>query len=127
MRGFFSKLGFGSSVRATPEDPELKVELERYEKLKQSLLVVQKAAVHLESVSVSFAKAMEEMGNSLSNIMLWPDSKCKSMKLFKLTGKKKAIMEDTLTKEMTRITKSLGQKIAYVVMILLSVSLFHHS
>ena len=113
MRGFFEKLGFGSGGHHTPEDPELKHELERFERLKKSLTDVERATIKLKNASLGFGKAIEEMGEALSNSMLWPDAKCKDLSVFSLTRNKHSIVEDTIGKQMMLMRKSLSQKIQY--------------
>ena len=113
MRGFFQKLGFGSGGHDTPEDPELKHELERFERLKKSLTDLEIATIKLKSASLGFGKAIEEIGEALSNSMLWPDAKCKDLSVFSLTRNKSSIVEDTIGKQMMRMKKSLSQKIQY--------------
>ena len=113
MRGFFEKLGFGSSGHETPEDPELLTELKRFERLKTSLVEVEKATKNLKNISSSFGKAVEKMGETLSNSMLWPDATCKDFAVFSLARNKHSIMNDTLGKQLMIMKKSLAQKIAY--------------
>ena len=115
MRGFFNALGFDMiGVKKTPENPELKLEMERYEKLKKSLKDLEDAAEEFKSKCESFSKSIEALGNALSDSMLWSDGNCKDLKIFRLTSQKKEIMSKTLLKQMDEIIKGISQKNSYI-------------